>query len=216
MDKINKLYKICVIGNSFDYLKFLNIKFEIVDKIDNADIILFTGGEDVDPSLYGENKGKYTYINKLRDLAEEHTFESSRDDQLKIGICRGSQFLTVMNGGKLIQHVNNHGISGIHKININDEKIKEIEITSTHHQMMYPFNLNKEDYEIIGYSDKRATMYLNGDNQNINIDKDFVECEIVYYNKTNSLCIQGHPEMMDKNKYKETITYLNNLILNFL
>ena len=68
-------------------------------------------------------------------------------------------------------------------------------ITSSHHQMLYPFDLKKEYYELIAYSEfYQSKTYLNGDNEEIELSKDFLEPEIVYYKDGNSLCIQGHPE----------------------
>lgn len=181
-----------------------NIK--ITNNIEEADIIMFTGGEDVSPELYGCEKHITTYCNKERDIACNKLFEKSQklpNKPLLIGICRGSQYLTVANGGKLIQNVNNHAIWGTHNIVFNDESYQ---ITSTHHQMMYPFDLNNEDYKILAYAaPKRSTIY-EGDG----IDIPPVEPEIVFYPKTNCLCIQGHPEMM--NNECKIVRALNNLV----
>src|SRR5690606_672745 len=74
--------------------------------------------------------------------------------------------------------------------------LKQYEITSTHHQMMFPYNLDKIKYEILAWSSKfKSKTYLNGDNEEIKLPEKFVEPEIVFYNDSNSLCIQGHPEM---------------------
>ena len=154
------------------------------------DLILFTGGEDVNPDMYGEKEGKYTSVNKKRDEKESNIYWNYPKVP-KLGICRGSQFLTVMSGGKLIQHVENHGRD--HTIQV--ENKGRYNMTSTHHQMMYPFKMNKNEYELIGYSEFfRSKTYLNGNNEEIETTKDFLEAEIVYYPNTNSLCIQGHPE----------------------
>lgn len=37
-----------------------------------------------------------------------------------VGICRGAQFLNVMAGGKMIQHVEGHAIHGTHEIVVTD------------------------------------------------------------------------------------------------
>ena len=61
--------------------------------------------------------------------------------------------------------------------------------------MIYPFDLNEKDYELIAYSEYfQSNTYLNGDNEEIELSNNFLEPEIVYYKKTNALCIQGHPE----------------------
>ena len=181
-------------------LEFFN---DIEPKIHKSDIILFTGGEDVTPSFYGAIEHKTTYYNTTRDNYEMEIFKKIPLGVLKVGICRGSQFLTVMSGGLLIQNVINHAIGDTHNIELkeNGEYLKKLPITSTHHQMMYPFNLPEQDYEIIAKSEtKRSNGYYDGDK--IDLKKVIVEPEIIYYKKTNCLCIQGHPEMM----YEESET----------
>lgn len=156
----------------------------------SPDLILFTGGEDVSPDYYDEKQGKYTSINKKRDEIETNIYHNYPYVP-KLGICRGAQFLTVMSGGKLVQHVENHGRD--HSIYV--EGKGKYNMTSTHHQMMYPFNMVKNSYELIGYSEFfRSKTYLNGNNEEIKTTKDFLESEIIYYPNTKSLCIQGHPE----------------------
>jgi GMP synthase-like glutamine amidotransferase len=192
--------KLYVVGRAYHVSNWID-NCIIVDSPEDADTLLFTGGADISPSLYGEKKGLYTQINYNRDIKEQEIFNKNLNKP-KIGICRGSQFLTVMNGGKLFQHVSNHTISGLHSI-ITDGG--NFEITSTHHQMMNPFNLPDEDYEMIGYSKiRRSDTYLNGDNEECKLPP--VEPEIVLYPKTKSLCIQGHPEYMEKCKLHN---YLN-------
>lgn len=182
---------------------------ELHELIRNIDLGLFTGGADVSPDLYGEPIGMATSINQQRDIDESDLFELLWNKP-KLGICRGSQFLTVKSGGRLIQHVENH--THDHYIDVNNiefikyTKKKEdyipssnidrtLTITSTHHQMMFPYNLKKNNYTIIGWSKKyRSNVYLDGNNKQIDVPENFLEPEIVYYNTTNSLCIQGHPE----------------------
>lgn len=188
-------------------------KKRITDKtfsklVNNIDIALFTGGEDVDPSLYGEKKGKFTSINRERDEIERALYNALPNSTLKVGICRGAQFLTVMSGGRLIQHIEGHG--GSHPITIyqknsnekfvdifriNPQKFFTLEMTSTHHQMMFPYDMPRGSNEIIAWSKNyKSNTYLNGDNHEISLPEQFVEPEIVYYPNSNSLCIQGHPE----------------------
>ena len=203
-----------IVGSSRNYADFLTCEFQIVEDITISDIVIFTGGEDVNPMYYEEFVGKRTLFNPTRDDLEYGIFQIAvQFKKLIIGICRGSQFLTVMSGGRLIQHVSNH-TNGYHDINIIDEN-RNINITSTHHQMMYPFNMNKNDFKIIAKSSKKiSNTFLNGHNNEIMLSSDFVECEIVYYNKTNCLCIQGHPEYMDKNS--DAVSFINVLVEELL
>ena len=140
--------------------------------------------------------------------------EARKYNKLCVGLCRGSQLLTVLSGGGLIQHVSNHAKSGTHKIHLINEGV-DIDITSTHHQMMYPFWLNKKEYDIIAKSTKDlSTTYLDGNDRERKLPPDFVECEIVYYKTTNCLCIQGHPEYMPKDS--SAVKYINVLIREYL
>ena len=184
--------------SSLDYVSYLNEKYEvIVHKVNDVknpkdiDLVLFTGGEDVNPAHYNENIGKYTHINSNRDKKEIDTFYRFKGKSFLLGICRGNQLLTILSGGKLIQHVEGHCRD--HSMVLNNGL--KYNITSSHHQMIYPFDLNEKDYELIGYSEYfQSNTYLNGDNEEIELSNNFLEPEIVYYKKTNALCIQGHPE----------------------
>ena len=161
-------------------------------------LIIFTGGEDVNPDRYSQRTGKYTHINSKRDSIEENVFFNYLDVP-KLGICRGSQFLTVMNGGTLIQHVENHA-NGPHTISfLNEHRGLVVELPSTHHQMMYPFDMKDSKYELIAYSSNfRSGVYLNGKDEQIKITPNFLEPEVVFYPNSNSLAVQPHPEIADR------------------
>lgn len=193
-----------VIGSCFDKVE----PFKQEMKLTEDDTFLFSGGEDVDPSLYGEPRHPTTYSNIGRDLYEEQVFNMAQfHGCASIGICRGSQFLTVMNGGKLIQHVNNHAIGGTHKIKTYDGK--ELDITSTHHQMHWPYNLVREDFELLAWANE-STRFEG-------YPQDYVpqlESEIIWFPKTRSLGVQGHPEYMGYSH--ETCEYIRGLIKDFI
>lgn len=198
--------RIYVVGPAKLYSKWIQ-NHELVENLEDADIVMFTGGEDVTPSLYGARQHPTTYSNLSRDLEEKAIFEKVKPTQLCIGICRGSQFLCVMNGGKLIQNVNNHAQFGTHAIR-DLKQTCEYEITSTHHQMQYPFNLEESQYEILYYAPQRAH-YYEGDG----IQEPMVEPEIVLYKvegKPKCLAIQGHPEIMRPES--PTLEMLNKLV----
>lgn len=202
--------KIFVVGSALNYADFITDSV-LTSNMGEADIVLFTGGEDVSPELYKTRSHPTTRCNKERDKAEVSVFKKIKPTQLALGICRGSQFLCVVNGGKLVQDVQNHGLWGTHGIT-NGEI--EYEITSTHHQMQYPYNLHKEDYDILfTASALRSPYHYKGDN----IEPDVIICngepEIVLYHKKGMpkcLAIQGHPEYMRPNA--PVVEMLNNLI----
>lgn len=80
MEKI----KIYVVGGDTNYAKWIH-NAELVDKPEEATIVLFTGGEDVDPSIYGKKKHATTSSNIDRDLEEKKIFDSMESWQLAVG-----------------------------------------------------------------------------------------------------------------------------------
>ncbi len=68
---------------------------------------LFTGGHDVDPALYGEEKGPFCGPqNGDRDVLEKAVFAYALEKDLPIfGICRGIQLINALCGGTLYQDI---------------------------------------------------------------------------------------------------------------
>lgn len=178
------------------------------------DLLVFTGGGDVAPTVYGERKHKSTSgISHQRDLYEIQCYNKAIEEEIPIlGICRGSQLLCALqDNGKLIQNTNGHAITGTHSIVSFDlNTIGEIiDITSTHHQMAYPFDIEK--HVILASSKNKLSKKYEGGKENYNV---ISEPEIVYYKKTNCLGIQGHPEYMDSDS--PAVKYCNYLIKKYL
>jgi len=204
--------KIFIVG--YGYNNYANwMQGTLVKNIEEANLVVFCGGEDVTPSLYNEPKGSRTYNNLQRDLAELEVFKKAQELSKKcVGICRGSQFLGIVSGGRLVQHQENPGF--IHPM-ITDEN-KVILVSSTHHQAQYPYDMNKDDYKLIGWTENISKVHLDGNDKEIS-DKPFKEAEVVYYPKTNCLGIQPHPEMIyNDHKFDSTIKYFQELLNKFL
>ena len=76
--------------------------------LSNLDGVLFTGGADINPALYGEKQtphgtGKY---NDVRDLSDILLMKQALKINIPMfAICRSFQMLSVICGGKLIQDV---------------------------------------------------------------------------------------------------------------
>lgn len=197
--------KIYVVGGNIRYANWINAH-TITGNIKEAELVLFTGGSDVDPCMYGFEKNSKTFSNYERDLDEEIVMEIAIINSIPmLGICRGSQLLTALqSGGYLIQHVNNHALYGTHSIEFSTGEV--FDITSTHHQMMYPFDV--KNYELLAWATpKRSDIYELSDNNTIKVEK---EPEVVFYPDTKCLCVQGHPESMNINS--PIIKKLNELI----
>jgi putative glutamine amidotransferase len=77
-----------------------------LDVLEGLDAIMFTGGSDIDPALYGESPHPTSYVKPERDAAELMLMRAAIDADLPIlGICRGMQLMTVVYGGRLHQHL---------------------------------------------------------------------------------------------------------------
>jgi putative glutamine amidotransferase len=73
--------------------------------LDSADGLLFSGGEDIHPSLYGERVlEKCGPIDEQRDRFEMALFRGALERGVPVlGICRGMQLIVVASGGSLYQ-----------------------------------------------------------------------------------------------------------------
>jgi putative glutamine amidotransferase len=79
----------------------------IAETLDALDGIVFSGGSDIDPELYGHDAHEATTdVARHRDDAELALLEAALARDLPVlAICRGSQLLNVALGGDLVQHL---------------------------------------------------------------------------------------------------------------
>jgi GMP synthase-like glutamine amidotransferase len=202
-----KKLKIFLAQKWSEYTSWLE-NVEIVKNIEDAQIVLFEGGEDVHPLIYGEKQHPSTSPNIDRDLVEIEIYRKAlRLNKHIMGICRGSQFICAMQPkGRLVQDQTNRYS---HSIETFDGKT--LLVNSTHHQAQYPFDMNSDDYEVLAWSENISKHHEDGDSKELNPKK---ECEIVYYPKARALGIQHHPEGMAYNS--EANVWLRNLVNSFI
>jgi putative glutamine amidotransferase len=79
----------------------------IAETLDGLDGLVFSGGSDLDPELYGQEAHRETFgIARKRDDAELALLSAALErDMPVLAICRGSQVLNVARGGDLVQHL---------------------------------------------------------------------------------------------------------------
>ena len=158
---------------------------------DGIDLVCFTGGADWSPHLYGE-ENTHSWCNEARDNFEMEIYEHVKDLP-KVGICRGGQLFTFMNGGKLIQHINGHG--GANHTVFDKTTGQTIEVLTCHHQMMDPTE------EMIGSC--TAVIIAQDPRDGVN--------EVIWFPERRELAFQSHPEW----GHDETTDYFFELIKRY-
>jgi hypothetical protein len=164
--------------------------WEVVQTMKEADLVQFTGGADVDPMLYGEQVHRSTMYSTHRDTHDMAVYSAAfKMGKPMAGICRGGQFLNVMNEGTMFQDVDHH--CETHDV-LSVRTSQIISCTSTHHQMMIP----SEDAEILGIVPESRTTYKTSlsvdDLDKKHHDRDY---EVLKYGR--QLCFQPHPEYLN-------------------
>lgn len=196
-------------GDSAYRALFTKLGFAITNSLGDATLAVFTGGADVSPHLYGQEMHPRTFNDTLRDEQERKLFNECVERKIPmVGICRGGQFLNVMNGGAMYQHVTKH--AGQDHL-ITDARTGEtVWVTSTHHQMFKP----SPEAVLVAFST------LHGDrewvdNGVIQREQSETDYECVFYAKTRSLCFQPHPEYSGHD-YSGMVDYFSRLVGEFL
>lgn len=117
--------------------------------LENLDGLLLTGGTDLDPELYGEDREPATdEPDKARDRMELALLRDALNrDMPVLAICRGMQLFNVFHGGTLVQDLptphchRQPGIVSAHRVSVRDESSLrritgggEWDVNSRHHQ----------------------------------------------------------------------------------
>lgn len=206
--------KVYVVGNSVPVARMFyerSVMFAGVLRPEDADVLVWTGGPDVDPSWYNEKTLAKTFVDARRDERDIDVWMKAREDQLKIGICRGAQLLNVMNDGSLWQDVDNHRQSHM----VTDLATgKSVWVSSTHHQAMRPgpyavavatTNLAtiKEADGVIWKRYKPGGQMKRDEKGSLIREPESIDYEVLWYPNTSSLCFQPHPEILSFGQCRE-------------
>lgn len=198
--------KVCLVGSGIGYGEMFKKRgWEVTQNPFEADLLQFLGGVDVSPSLYGCHTHLKTTFDIERDKREQLIFNFALRNHIPMtGICRGGQFLNVMCGGEMYQHIDEHSLPGTHKA-IDVRKNIRFNVTSTHHQMMCPTReaLNTGSVEIIlesfGVSKKRSKCSKIGTmSREILTMGKMGDIEALFYPYFKCFCFQPHPEFSNQ------------------
>jgi putative glutamine amidotransferase len=135
--------------------------------LQRLDAVVFAGGADLDPGLYGEEPHpETTGLRPERDAAEVPLMKAALDrDVPLLGICRGMQVLSVVRGGSLVQHLpdavghDRHrpapGTYGLHDVRLERGSLAhrllgdQVSVPSYHHQGL----ASAGDLSVTGWAD---------------------------------------------------------------
>lgn len=164
---------------------------------ETADLIVFGGGSDITPALYGQQRHSDTHTYLKRDLSDLRLWKIGVEKGIPMtGICRGMQFGHVMCGGELYQHVNNHNGQDHGLWDMTENRIIH-SVSSVHHQMCQKHDKIDVVACISGKSTQRyvsPTTYHSHKTDDI----EAIWCDTVAF-----FGVQGHPE------YRNYTTFAN-------
>lgn len=185
------------LGNS--YAKAVAGLAEICDDVadfvrnpENYDMLLFTGGADITPKLYGDTSPSgLCNTNERRDALEFALAKRAMEaGVIMAGICRGFQLLNVFSGGRMIHHLERH--AGTMHDTVIEALGRSIRTNSLHHQMAI---LPTSGYLVAHCSKSLSPVYIGRDDLEEEI---YVpETEAAIFPSTKSFGVQWHPEMMN-------------------
>lgn len=211
--------KVFIQGKSFNSITASVFRsqpqYEVVNNLADSDMVVWTGGEDIWPGLYGEEPMSGTYWSK-RDISDVDAIEQAvKTEKFMVGICRGAQLLNVIpNKGRLWQDVDGH--NGGHHRAFDCVSGNWIIVNSVHHQMV---RLTPEA-EILCWA--AESVHRRAQNESWSRPKDWKadngivleqdkDIEAAWYPKTRSFLFQGHPEFGHPPTTKYFFGLLNKL-----
>lgn len=186
----------------------------IVSEVDDAELVVFAGGTDIDPSLYNAKRTTFCQLaDHTRDNRERTVFNKCVENKIPMfGICRGAQLLHALNGGTLWQDVNNHAGQPHLIVDLEEECV--LRASSMHHQML---RLNTK-IDVIATTVNQIADRFRSDEENVFLTKEEkearaeLEIEAGAYWYTQCFFVQGHPEVGPPEYMSWSLTKLHDFI----
>lgn len=197
------------------------------------DLLVLTGGIDIDPSCYGKGPQPATMspnaptlrnsslvypYNKRRDMFEIRNLRYARDNNIPVfGICRGHQLMCVVDGGELVTHASHQP----HRHHILTSEGEFVLVNSFHHQTIIPRpGVEVLACEVVENGERSYQQWsLEGECMVITPykpDKDNMihQPEVAWYPEHRWLGVQYHPEWL--NAGSGGLSYTYRLITKYL
>lgn len=154
------------------------------------------GGTDIDSIYYNAlRNSRNDTPDTARDKREINAYyHAVRNNEPVLGICRGAQLVSVLNGASLYQHSIGHNKNHPIKCLVDDRFIVYTNVAADHHQIINLNLVNPTTYTLLGYSDHITTVWT--DETTTKEIKDVPE--IIYFPHVKTMAVQPHPEWMKK------------------
>lgn len=171
---------------------------------DDADLVVFTGGDDVNPALYDEEAHRSVSWSRSRDDQDIDLYMKCLASGIPMfGVCRGAQFLWVMNGHKLHQdldcHYGDHSIWDIRGAKHIDK------VSSVHHQACrLPLQAEMEgkpNQPVLVATARKSSYRWN--NPLERESGPTIDLEAFFFRDTCCFGVQGHPEYSNYNRFAQ-------------
>ena len=180
-----------------------NVLKQTADKFDG---FLFTGGHDVNPALYKQEKSERCGAScDERDRMEEYIFREAVLNQNKpaLGICRGIQFFNVLLGGSLYQDIPTELPSAITHVKGPPYDVPAHTVRILPKNPLYEL-IGKEQIEVNSYHHQGINRIAEG--LEIMALADDGLAEAVYMPDRNYVwAVQWHPELSPKDEFSKKI-----------
>ena len=168
------------------------VKHSYLPKLDlDCDGLLLSGGADINPKYYGEEINGSVNVDDARDSAEYKLFNAYfKAGKPIFGICRGCQFINVLLGGSLVQHLDccqNHVDGKFHTVKSEKDSI----IYALHGQEFITNSFHHQAINKLGKGLKATAFSENGS-----------VIEAIEHEEKPIFAVQWHPERMVKSAEK--------------
>lgn len=184
-----------------DYFTPVILPMESNDElIKECDCFLVTGGDDINPSYYNEEKESHSsYVDARVDELDKKVIEYAlKSKKPLLGICRGIQSLNVFMGGTLIQHISDES----HKKNLKDELSLNGE--GRYFKKIFPSNIDINSYHHQAIKDLAQDLINVGESRGV--------IEAVEHKELPILAVQWHPEKLHDVYSKKLIELFQGIV----
>lgn len=195
-----------------------NYVFDSVsENINRADIFFIGGDRSVSPELFeqepsGLSERNYDPVYDVESIKAFNQALRRQNIKLIVAINYGALLACGLAGGGLIAHVSNHKGNGLKRAKYGS---KEYLLPSNHTQMMYPYNLDSNEYEVLVHSLDKSDRYI-GENIPLTSNADFKEPEYVLFKGFAKPVLAIMPDVSRMRLTTRTVRMTNDIINKYI